>query len=442
MLIFLLVPLYTRVLSTEEFAVAEIVLTASFLLYPVLTLTIAEAVLRFALDNAEDKGKIFTVSMLILILATSLLSIVMLFVNISNNFNEYKYLLVALFVFTSYYSIVSQFSRGVGLIIEVGIAGVLNTFVLILSNVILLIVFNQGTFGYLFSIIISNAVSSLYLSKKCNAFKFIRKEYVDFKILDKMMKFSIPMVPNSVSWWIITASDRYMVASFIGLGAAGVYSVAFKIPSMLTVLSSVFMQAWQISAIKEFDSKDKGMFYTEIYQLYSAFLMIICSLIIMLSKYISFVLFSLDFFSAWIYVPVLMIAFVFNGLSAYLGTIYTSAKATKMLFYSTITGAIFNIILNFYFIPKLGVMGAAIATLLSYFLIWLIRLINSSQFLKIEINIFRTAVGFILLFLQSIVVINLENSLFICFLLLVLIILLNFKYLRIISEKFVWIKKN
>ena len=67
----------------------------------------------------------------------------------------------------------------------------------------------------------------------------------------QMLRYCIPLIPTAIFWWIMGVSDRYMVKWFLGGAANGIYAVAYKIPTILTILATVFMDAWQLSAITE-----------------------------------------------------------------------------------------------------------------------------------------------------------------------------------------------
>ena len=118
------------------------------------------------------------------------------------------------------------------------------------------------------------------------------------------------------------------------------------------------------------------------------------------------ILYAKDFFVAWRYVPVLVIANVFNILSSFMGTVYTGAKKTKMLSISTMIGAGSNILLNFALIPLFGAMGAAMSTVVSYAIIQLIRIVHSRRILSFEVNHSRDIFMFLLLISQACLVLT------------------------------------
>ena len=80
-----------------------------------------------------------------------------------------------------------------------------------------------------------------------------------------MLTYCVPLIPTAVFWWIMGVSDRYLVKWFVESDANGIYAVAYKIPTILTILATVFMDAWQLSAIAESgDRRAQARFYARV----------------------------------------------------------------------------------------------------------------------------------------------------------------------------------
>ena len=208
------------------------------------------------------------------------------------------------------------------------------------------------------------------------------------------------MIFNGVAWWINNSIDKYFVTAICGIAINGIYSVAYKIPTILTVFQSIFSQAWNLSAIKEFDKNDEEGFFSKTYETYQAGLVVLCSTLIIMNIPIAHVLFAKDFFQAWEFSSILLISLVFNALSGFLGSIFTAVKNSKIFAVSTVSAAIVNIILNSIMIPTMGAQGAAIATAISFFMIWAIRLICAKKYIYLRINIVKDIIVYILLIVQ------------------------------------------
>lgn len=183
-----------------------------------------------------------------------------------------------------------------------------------------------------------------------------------------MLIYSIPLIPNALMWWVMNASNRYFILFFVGASANGLFAVANKIPSFLSILNTIFFKAWQLSAIEEYGDESKAKFYSQTFYYFSVVMFVGTSIILMILKYMMGILVSEEFFSSWQFIPFLLIGIVFSSFSAFLGTNYIAAKQTKGIFRTSLIGGTINIILNLIFIPLVGTNGAAISTMISFWL--------------------------------------------------------------------------
>ncbi len=403
-LAFLLVPIYTRYLTTEEYGTFDLYTTTVTLLVPVLTLNIAESVLRFSLDKSYNIKEIWSIGLKYSSISCMLLAIIII---INHKYqlvpilDELNLELFILFLGTFFYDLFSKFARGIDKVKNVGIAGIINSIVLLSLNIILLTKFNLGLKGYLWAYCMSYLCPILYYF-----FSLEIWNYFTLKISNKssieMVRYSAPLILDTVGWWVNNASDRYIVTWICGVAVNGIYSVSYKIPSILNMINSIFGQAWTLSAVKEFDNDDlRDVFYTNIYRIYNCCMVLVCSALIIFDKVIAQLLFANDFYSAWQYAPFLMISVVFSALMTVMGGVFLAAKQSKELGMMTAIGAVFNTILNFVFVCIIGSVGAAISTMLTYIFVWIIRLVKIRKISKFDIFIGRDIFSYILLVVQS-----------------------------------------
>ena len=382
----LLVPFYTYVLSTQQYGTIDMITTSISLILPVITLSIFDATLRFTVKSGYDKVDILTSSIFILILGNSVLVLfypVLIKISLLRNYIHLFY--ITIFA-QSINSVLAQFCRGIGRVKEFSFNGVMNTFFNLSLNIVFLGFCKLGIEGYLFSIIISYIICNIYLVISTNIWKYICFENYNSKLLREMLTYSIPLIPNALLWWIMNASDRYIITLVLGVAANGIYAVAYKIPTVLNLVYSIFSQAWQLSAIEEGDSIEKNSFYTNVFSIFSFVMLCTSSFILIFIKFIVKFALSDNFMSSWKYVPFLLLAVVFTSFSSFLGSNYIAMKNTKGIFKTSMAGALVNIILNLILIPKIGLNGAAISTMISFLIVWIIRMYETREFVKIDID--------------------------------------------------------
>ena len=230
--------------------------------------------------------------------------------------------------------------------------------------------------GFFFAMILGQAVPIIYLLWKLDFTKTIfavTRLRFNNSLCREMLSYSVPLIATSLGWWVNSTSDRYIVAFICGVGANGLLSVAYKIPAIINTLQGIFIQAWQISAIKEYGSKDKARFYGNAFSALNVMMAIACSVLILLTRPIAHLLFAKGFFIAWQYVPFLLVSCVANSASGFLGPVLSAKKDSKSAALSAIYGAIANLVLNVALVYVLGIQGACIATVIASWIIYYSR---------------------------------------------------------------------
>ncbi len=404
LLSFFLVPLYTNILTTSEYGVYDLFNTTIGLLIPFLTLNINESILRFSINADSDKKQIFSIGLryfltgfILLAIATGINSMLGLILV----WKDYGLVFLLLYAFDAMAGIMTSFARGLDKIADISISGVLCSGVIISSNILFLIVFRWGIKGYLVANLIGTIVQSVYLFIRTSAWTYIDLRSIDRDFSKEMTSYSKPLIANSVAWWINNASDRYIVTWLCGVAENGIYSVGYKIPSILNLFQTIFNQAWILSAVKEFDPKDKDGFFSKLYNTYNCLMTLLCSGIILLDRPLARLLFAKDFYEAWRYVPFLTIAIVFGAMSGYIGGIFSAVKNSKVFACSTVIGAVTNFLLNITLVRAIGPLGAAVATAVSYMVVWCVRLINMRKYVKLRLRLVRDVLAYAILNMQS-----------------------------------------
>ena len=405
---FLLVPLYTSVLTTTEFGTYDLYATTCFLFTPMLSVCIAEAVLLFLLDKSKEPSKVFNIAIkfyvkaCLFMVGLVLLNYLTGFVGI---FNEYPIFLLLYFALSLLSDVMTQFLRGLGRIVDVAVAGILSSIVSISLNVLLLLVFQMGLNGYFIAYCSSFAITSIYLMIRAKVWRYIKFQKKDKSLQKEMVRYSKPLILNQISWWINNVSDRYIVTWLCGTALNGVYSVAYKIPSILTIVQTIFNQAWTLSAVKEYDGKS-GEFYSNIYKVYNCGMVIVCAILIVCNKIIAKVLFANEFYMAWKYAPFLIVSVVFSSLSHLLGGIFNATRQSNVIARTTAVGASVNTVLNVVLVFMFGPIGAAIATLISYIFVWIARLKEVNKSIALSIQLKRDIFSYIILIVQVIILLS------------------------------------
>ena len=244
--------------------------------------------------------------------------------------------MVILFVISSFEQLFQNYLRAIDKIELMVVTSLISTIIKLTSNIVLLLFIKLGVLGYMVSMVLGPFVSCI-VSYVCLApIRYPKIEYTsEIRIRKEMKRYAIPTAINSLGWWIANSVDRYFITGMIGTAVNGIYSVAYKIPTIMSMICDIFIQAWGISAIKEYDQDDQDDFFSSIYKSFSAGLIVVCSLLIFFNRLIAKILFAKEFYNAWQYSSILVLSMLFSGLSGFLGAIYGAAKHNDELAITT-----------------------------------------------------------------------------------------------------------
>lgn len=433
---FLLVPLYTAVLSTSEYGSVDLITSTASLLTPILLLSIFDATLRFGMDPEYKKEDVLSTSINIAIKGSLILIIGVIVIAVTHIVgisSIYLIFLCVYFVMGALSQILNLYLRAKNQASVIAVSGILCTLVTCISNIVLLLVFKWGIVGYMISNTIGVLMQNLYQLFVGKVYKDIRlRDYNDLS--NPMIKYSFPLIANSISWWVNNASDRYILTFLQGIAENGIYSVSYKIPTILSMFQGIFYNAWSISAISEFDENDSDGFIGNNYSGYSVISLLVCSGLLIINIPLAEFLYRGDYFAAWKCVPFLLMGTVFSGISQFEGSLFAATRNTKSVAKTTVIGAVVNTICNFVFIYFVGAVGAALATLLGYLTTWFLRTKYLQNFVKMKVDWLVHFVSIIIVLAQSVLA-TLGSSVLFQIVLFCVLLLVNRSLLYPVMQK-------
>ena len=399
---FLVLPLYTAFLTKAEYGTYDLITILLSLMMPTITLQIKSSVFRFLIesrDNEEErKYHISTAYLFTTIL--SILSLILLLIILPGT-PIFTKLLICIYIFQEVIIDLSkQTARGLGSLNKYIVSITINSLLLLIFSYILLSNMKKGLNGVLIALNCALIVSNIYIFITLDLKKYISYQYFSKSYLKKMLSFSAPMVPNSISLWVVRLSDRLVVTIFMGLEADAVYAIANRIPGLLSQVMTVFNLSWQESASLAVNDNDATEYYSEITQQTIDFLIGSAALLIALIPFFFKILIKGSYDEAYSQIPILICGVFFSCLSSCYGSIYIALKETKYIGITSVIGAVLNLTINMMFINKLGLFAASLSTLISYCVIFFARVIQLKKYILICLNWRKNFISFgILLFI-------------------------------------------
>lgn len=395
---FLLLPILTKYLLPDEYGIYDLMISVIAILVPVVTLQIQQAIFRYLIaEKSKEKQKIYIGSSIIylsvfLVLGCTLIAIISPLFSINS---QVAYQISIIVFLESLYYVLGQTLRGLGKNVKYTVAIIINSILNFSLVGVFVVLLGKGINGVILSMISAFLISDIYMLFQKEIIECIHLQFYSSNIVKKMLKYSLPIVPSSISFWIVNFSDRIIVTSLMGVVANGIYAVSTKIPQLYMSMYNIFNLAWTETAARSSDDADATQYYSEIF---CNMFNLLIGVILLLTTFspIMFDFFVDDKYSeAYWQMPILFWGVLFNSLVAFYGSIYIALKETKNIAASSLIGAAINILINIIFIRFIGLYAASISTVCSYFIILLYRYYDIKKIIALDYNYKQIIIGYL-----------------------------------------------
>ncbi|SDA09446.1 Membrane protein involved in the export of O-antigen and teichoic acid [Ruminococcus sp. YE71] len=396
-LMILLVSVYTNYLTKAEQGINEIIQQIANWLIPVVTMTISESVIRFGLDKAYDKKKVFTVGNLACLGGFAVLGIVLPIVTVSGvadkYLNGYSLLIYIYIVAASLKLVYSNFLRAIEKVRLFAVNAIVNTLLTLIGTVLFLIVFRMGNKGYLYSIIAADLLSVVFMCFAAKLWKYFDLLHPDKKMVRLMLSYAIPLIPAQIMWLITNSSDTFMTTHYLDKEATGVLSASYKIANLVSTVYLMFGQAWNMSAVLEDDSDDRDEFYSNVFYLNQCLLYILAAGCLMICAPLTQIWMGESVWESMRYSPILIYSTIFSCFTTFMGSIYLASNKTGRSLVTSLIAGVINVTLNIILIPRIGLYGPPITTVVSYIAVFVVRCFDSRSIVPFELNIRKIVIN-------------------------------------------------
>ena len=401
---FVTLPILTGYLTKAEYGTYDLITVLVSLLLPTVTLQIQSAAFRFLIecrDNEPEIKKIVT-NIVAFIIPTSLISLVILFFALGSQDIGVRIFICLYFLADIFVNAARQIARGLDRNIAYSISAIVSALGKMIYAVICVYWLRAGLLGTVISLFMASLFSLVYLVFKARLFK-----YVDFGCFSKirlkeMLAYSWPMVPNSISAWVMRLSDRIVVTAVMGVSANAVYAVANKLPSLLNLAQNTFTMAWQENATIVSKDKDASEYYSSMFKVMYDLMAGFFGILIAATPLLFRLLVKGDYSEAYSQMPVLFLAMFFFSMSTFLGGIYVAYMKSKSVGITTTIAAAVNLITDIAAIKWIGLYAASGSTLIAYVFLFVYRIIDVQNIIKVKVNWVHSSVVLGLMVIESV----------------------------------------
>ncbi len=384
---FLLLPLYTALLSTEEYGTVDLITTLVQFIIPVMSLMVDQGVFRYLLNCETEEDKRETISSgFFVLLGTSAITVVLYGIICLFVVKPYMLWLLLILIVTAFSNFFLQVARGLKHTGDYALGSFVCSASTIILNVLCIAFLRMGAVGMLIATFMGNVICCIFLFFKLKVGNFVRIRSVKKIAAIDELKYSVPLVPNQLSIWVMNSSDRLIVTFFLGAAANGILAVSHKFPAIYMSFFNMFQLAWHETGAVHFYDEDRDQFFTDmvkrILTIFAIFSMaVIVALPIVFDWFV-----NSAFREAYYNIPIYMVASLFHIVVGLLGVIYVATKKTSEIAKTTILAAIINIVVHVALIKPIGLYAASVSTLVGYLITMIYRIVDSRKYLKIKFD--------------------------------------------------------
>ena len=389
---FLLVPIYTSYMTAGEFGLADMSTTVISLITPLATLAIADAVVRFMVEDRDDVGLyaaigfgITAASIVLVALLSPILSL-----PVFGGLDAYRGFFIVAYGTSAMLHYCGNVARGLDKVRIIPICATLSSAITCASAILLLGRYDLSVEGYFISVSLGPLVGIAGYLFFGGIWREILTGIVRLRgmlglevnqVVKSMLVYSLPLIPNSLLWWIGTSINRFFITAMIGISATGLYAAASRIPTLINATYAIFQQAWQLSSFQE--SKKEGIehFYETVFVFVQAAMTVMCCAICFLSPVLAKIMLRGETYESWPMIGLLVIANLMNVFNMFYGTVYTSTMNTAYIMSTTAYGSISCTLLTPILIMALGIKGACIASVIGQGLVFALRANKSKRYI-------------------------------------------------------------
>lgn len=382
---FLLLPLYTALLTKSEYGNMDYIVTIATFCVPFVSLLMDESIFRFLIDckTDEDRNSVITNSVIICICGIIVFSALGIPIMRVLHY-EYTYYATIYIVLIVIQGMVSALLRGTGRTDQFALFNFIAGALQIVLNVLFIAVFHLGLKGMLYAALLSRILCICFFVIRFKLWVYLHFKRIDINVSKEMVKYSLPLIPNKISWTIINLSDRIIIMNILGSDATGVYAVAHKFPNLMDTIYGFFYQSWKESSARVVSTSDQDVFYNFVYHYLCRFMASIVLLMTAFMPLVFKIMINTTYSEAILYVPILLLATYFSNMSGFYGGIFTAYKDTGIMGITTVVAALINLIVHFVLISKVGMYAAAVSTLLANIVVFVYRRIKTEKYVHLK----------------------------------------------------------
>lgn len=385
---FMLLPLYTALLVPEEFGIVDLFNTYISLLTPIFNWQFENGLFRFMLDGRGDNKKQTELFSTVIVANMCQAGIYVVFFLVFQSFisSEYKIFIALDVIANIFLNTMLQFPRGLGKNVIYSVGSFLSAASTVALNVLFIAGLHWGAYGMFIATLLAKVITILYLFGATKAWKFFSFHASQKSVFKEVLRYSLPLVPNQLSWWVVGASDRTIVSYFLNVAVNGIYSVANKFSTVFVTFYNLFNLSWTESVSLHMNDEDRDDFLTDIINTMFNLFAAVDIGIIACMPFVFDIMVNKQYADAYYQIPVLMMAALFQVVVGLFSVIYVALKKSAEIAKTSFFAAVINILVDLLLIKFIGLYAASVSTLAAYGAMAIYRYFDSKKYVKVQLK--------------------------------------------------------
>lgn len=386
LLLFLMLPFYTRHLSPCEYGISDLIVVYSTILLGIVTCQIQDAVFVFPKGESKERQISYFTSGLVFLCGVyaalgCLVPLLKIVLPMGSFIHDYCGLMVAYLALAGFNQYFQQFCRATDHMYSYAFSGLGLTVIVVGLSLWLIPRFPSGrVLGFVQCIGFVGGCAIVVFA--AHLWEYVRIRCFSRANLMSLLKYSLPLVPTAVMWWMLSSLNRPLLERYCSFAAVGFYAAAIKLPALLNVAWSVIGNAWQISVLEEYHKANFVRYFWSFFAILALGVLVVVVVLSFAAPFVMRYLVAPAFYSVYRYVPVLSVGAGLSMLAGVFGALFAASKKSRYFLFSSLWAVGSIVAFNFLLIPQYGIWGAAFANVLAMGVELLVRTYYGCQILR------------------------------------------------------------
>lgn len=405
---FLFIPIYSKYISTFDYGEFSLILSMIFLIVPLLFLSIWEGAFRFTIEEEGNEQKtLATVTkfyIALICIYSFFFFIISFFLEI--NYKVWIWLMALGQIGASYWQYAARALKENKMYT---FSTIMNSFISIVLNFILIIFFNWGIIALFIANTIGNLSMVFILEKRLKLLSSFKYYLFDKPLFIRIIYYSLPLSINAISWWMLSSFNNFVISSQLGVSQNGIYNIALRFGSILSLITSVVNMAWLEESFRCHEKDKEYIYFNKVLNLLTR-IMFGGVIVLIPLTYIVYKFFVFgEYKTGVILTGIIYIGAIFNTLATHLGSVFLAQKKSHIMFLTTLTSGIITVILSLSLVYKWGLIGIIWSSTIGFIIMYLIRIGLLYKKIHLQIN-YRFIITMSILCISISHICNMNNS--------------------------------